>query len=226
MSLSFFRQLRALAETGELSRRGMLTSTAAAIASTLIRERLAASSEPAQARGKRVLVIGAGFAGLACADELAFAGYQVTVVEARDRVGGRVKSNTKLIKNQTLEEGGELVGPNQPTWMAYRKRFGFEFVKMESKDVDVLELGGKMKEKKQAVELYNQMNAAFSKLNDLAETVSAYTPWEYDKAKALDMQSLGDWIAGLDDKTASKECKEGMSIQFTAINGVPPAWQS
>lgn len=226
MSLSFFRGLRATAGAGEPSRRDMLTSATALVAATLIRDRLAAAPDPAPARGKRVLVIGAGFAGLACADELAFAGYEVTVVEARDRVGGRVKSNTTLIRNQTLEEGGELVGPNQPVWGAYRKRFRFEFVKMESKDIDVIELGGKAKTKKEAVALFNQMNDAFGKLNDLAEPIPAYTPWEYERAKQLDRQSLGDWIEGLDEKTASKECKACMSVQFTAINGVPPAWQS
>lgn len=227
MSLSFFRQLRAIADPNGVSRRDVLFSTGAALGGLLLQNRLAAAPEPSEEpKGKRVLVIGAGFAGLACADELAFAGYRVTVVEARDRIGGRVKSNTTLIKNQTLEEGGELVGPNQPIWNAYRKRFGFEFVKMESKDVDVIELGGKPKTKKEAVELYNQMNAAFGKLNDLAEPVPAYAPWEDDRAKELDRQSLGDWIEGLDEKVASKECKRCMSVQFTAINGVPPAWQS
>ncbi len=40
----------------------------------------------------RVVVVGAGFAGLACADELLRAGHEVVVLEARDRVGGRVWS--------------------------------------------------------------------------------------------------------------------------------------
>ena len=40
--------------------------------------------------GKRVVVLGAGIAGLVAAIELRKAGYAVTVLEAQNRVGGRV----------------------------------------------------------------------------------------------------------------------------------------
>ena len=40
----------------------------------------------------RTVVIGAGFAGLAAASALAERGHDVLVLEARDRVGGRVWS--------------------------------------------------------------------------------------------------------------------------------------
>jgi monoamine oxidase len=64
----------------KLSRRTLLGSLAALPAS-----RLAAS-----VRGKSVIVIGAGLAGLAAARDLATAGAEVTVLEARDRIGGRI----------------------------------------------------------------------------------------------------------------------------------------
>jgi monoamine oxidase len=47
---------------------------------------------PGTGSGKRVVVLGAGIAGLVAAYELQRAGYQVTVLEARNRVGGRVWS--------------------------------------------------------------------------------------------------------------------------------------
>jgi monoamine oxidase len=41
-------------------------------------------------RGARVTVVGAGTAGLACSRELTDSGFEVTVLEGRDRIGGRV----------------------------------------------------------------------------------------------------------------------------------------
>lgn len=59
----------------------------------------------------RIVVIGAGFAGLACADRLVTLGHDVTVLEARDRVGGRVWSQ-ELIPGHpdtVIERGAEFV---------------------------------------------------------------------------------------------------------------------
>jgi monoamine oxidase len=56
----------------------------------------------------RVAVVGAGFAGLACAVDLARAGADVTVFEARDRVGGRVWSDV-MPDGARFERGGEFI---------------------------------------------------------------------------------------------------------------------
>lgn len=47
----------------------------------------------AQRRAGRVIVIGAGAAGLACARDMRLAGMDVTVLEAQDRIGGRLKTS-------------------------------------------------------------------------------------------------------------------------------------
>jgi phytoene dehydrogenase-like protein len=54
-----------------------------------------------------VIVIGAGFAGLAAATELADRGVDVRVLEARDRVGGRVWSDRA--GGTVIERGAEFV---------------------------------------------------------------------------------------------------------------------
>jgi monoamine oxidase len=49
-----------------------------------------------EGNGEHVVVIGAGFAGLAAARRLSDAGVRVTVLEARDRIGGRTRTDTSL----------------------------------------------------------------------------------------------------------------------------------
>ncbi len=56
----------------------------------------------------RICVIGAGLAGLAAADAVARAGVEVIVLEARDRVGGRVWSD-RLSNGALIERGGEFI---------------------------------------------------------------------------------------------------------------------
>lgn len=53
---------------------------------------LAAEAAPAPARGGRVLVLGGGMAGLTAAFELRRRGFEVTILEAQPRVGGRIQT--------------------------------------------------------------------------------------------------------------------------------------
>jgi len=69
-----------------------------------------------------VVVIGAGLAGLAAADALHQAGVDVTVLEARDRVGGRVWSVP--FADGIVERGAEFVLPGNTAIEAVADRFG------------------------------------------------------------------------------------------------------
>ncbi|WP_427869744.1 flavin monoamine oxidase family protein [Leucobacter luti] len=80
--------------------------------------------------GKReydVVVIGAGFAGLVAARELAHAGRSVLVLEARDRVGGRTWTDRRM--GHDLELGGTWVHWVQPHTWAEMTRYGREIVR-------------------------------------------------------------------------------------------------
>jgi len=70
---------------------------------------------------QHIVIVGAGFAGLAAAYELNSLGFSVTVLEARNRVGGRVWS-TKLANGTTVELGAEWVGPGDHTIREMVKR--------------------------------------------------------------------------------------------------------
>ena len=70
-----------------------------------------------------MVVVGAGLAGLAAADALVRAGREVTVLEARDRVGGRVWSNT-LADGSVVEMGAEFILPGNDVVEATAARLG------------------------------------------------------------------------------------------------------
>lgn len=69
-------------------------------------QQLARIGEP----GERIAVVGAGIAGLTAAVHLVEAGFEVVVVEARDRVGGRIASVDADGFDRTVELGPVLVG--------------------------------------------------------------------------------------------------------------------
>jgi monoamine oxidase len=71
-----------------------------------------------------VLVIGAGFAGAIVARELRMAGLSSTILEARDRIGGRTFTATWL--GEVIELGGHYVHWTQPHIWAEMTRYGAE----------------------------------------------------------------------------------------------------
>jgi monoamine oxidase len=71
----------------------------------------------------RIAVVGAGLAGLAAADEARRAGAEVVVLEARDRVGGRVWSR-RLENGAVVEMGAEFILPGNTAVRELVSRFG------------------------------------------------------------------------------------------------------
>jgi monoamine oxidase len=73
----------------------------------------------------KVIVVGAGLAGLSAATDLADEGVEVTVLEARDRVGGRVWSIT-LTNGAVVELGAEWIMGDDRTVQELAARFGVQ----------------------------------------------------------------------------------------------------
>jgi monoamine oxidase len=72
-----------------------------------------------------IAIVGAGMAGLACADRLRHAGILATVYEAAsERVGGRVRSLSGVFPGRTIELGGEFIDYWHAVVLQYVRRFG------------------------------------------------------------------------------------------------------
>lgn len=214
-----------------LSRRQLLASAALAAASGLLAgasqaAALAGRNVPAGGgRRKKVIVVGAGFAGLSCALELAGRGHDVTVFEGRGRVGGRVVSMRDLSENAAVEAGGEWIGANHPTWLSLAERF--KLILSESPEEEglysPLYLRGNLLSEQATENLYEEMSACLSSMNDAAAAVDAAAPWNAPGAADLDRKSVADWLA---ERECSDLCKAALDAQITNDNGVPIAWQS
>jgi monoamine oxidase len=207
----------------DISRRDMLRASAAAGAGLLLSQTLGHAAH--RQAGKRVIIVGAGFGGLSAAFELKSAGYDVTVVEARERLGGRVHTLDRFIKDKTVETGGEMVGANHPVFAAFAKHFGIQFREIiYDRDAEApILLGGERLNPGAARRLWQEMREALSQINADAAKVDAYQPWNSADAATLDRRTTAQWIESL---KISDQCKLAITIQLTSINGVVPAWQS
>ncbi len=95
------------------------------------------------------IVIGAGLSGLAAAYELTKAKWNVTVLEARDRIGGRVftrrfqqpGSRPGQFPDLYCELGGEWVGNGHKQMKSLCKEFGLEPLMKHAFDFSFLETG-------------------------------------------------------------------------------------
>lgn len=176
-------------------------------------------------KGKRVVVVGAGFAGLAAAHELSSAGYDVTVVDARNRVGGRVLSFKDLVPGKNVEGGAELIGSNHPAWVAYADTFGLSFLDVtEAEDAAFpLVVGGKRIGDEQAAALWEELDATLAKMNADAMKVNADEPWASPDAAALDRRSVRSWIEA---QEGSPLLKASLDALVASDNGQATAWQS
>lgn len=86
---------------------------------------------PPSGAGPSVAIIGAGLAGLACADELKRNGLLATLYDANDRVGGRCFSLSNFFPGQVAERGGEFIDNVHKTMLGYAQQF-----KLELEDVE------------------------------------------------------------------------------------------
>ncbi|HVU85689.1 MAG TPA: FAD-dependent oxidoreductase [Pirellulales bacterium] len=215
---------RRIEAVGYLSRREFVRQSLAAGAAMLMCAAPAATYGR-QRTDRRVIVVGAGLAGLACASELRAAGYDVTVLEARDRVGGRVHTLRDFVPGKTVEAGGEFVGSNHPTWLAYAERFKLQLVDVpDTHDIDSpVILGGKRLSKLGVIAVFQQIEEVERHMTDAARSIDADEPWKSADAKELDELSVATW---LDRQELRPLVRLAIETEFISYSGVPTARES
>lgn len=108
---------------GEPTRRGLLGLAAASAAAASVLVGTTARATPGAAQdADHVIVIGGGFCGVTAARELRHRGYRVTLLEARNRLGGR--TFTSDFAGQQVDFGGTWIHWLQPHVWAEVRRYG------------------------------------------------------------------------------------------------------
>jgi monoamine oxidase len=145
-----------------------------------------------------VAVVGAGFAGITAARELQRQGIDVVLLEARDRVGGRVL-NEPIGDGKVVEVGGQWVGPGQDRLYAMARETGVETFPTHSAGENLIEFRGALKRYKGTIPRINaavlaDVGQAQAKLDRLAKRVDLEAPWRTPDAERLDSQTFWSWM--------------------------------
>jgi monoamine oxidase len=145
-----------------------------------------------------VCVIGAGFAGLTAARRLAAAGRDVIVLEARDRVGGRVW-NREMSDGTVVSAGGTWLGKGQDRMFALCQELGMAtYPQFEDGEV-LLDIEGARHRYRGLIPTFGLHHVAalglgLWRLDRMARRLPLDAPWEAPGARRLDALTLSEWV--------------------------------
>ena len=170
-----------------------------------------------------VLVVGAGLAGLTTARDLTAAGQSVLVLEARDRVGGRVV-NSAIGDGKIVEMGGQWAGPGQDRVLAMAADLGVATFPTYDAGRKVLYFNGRRGTYTGAIPRINPLvladvGQAQARFESMAKQVPLQAPWTASRAARLDSQTFETWIRR---NTASASARTLLALAAEAVFAAEP----
>jgi monoamine oxidase len=169
-----------------------------------------------------VVVLGAGLAGLAAARDLARGGADVLVLEARERVGGRVEQ-VSVDGERPVQLGGELVGSAHTAYLGLVEELGLTlattYTAVEGATTYDL-VDGVLRSEDGFPFATAEERADFERVErlfgELVETVDPDDPWSHPDASRLDGASVAGWIRSAGAAPAVVRAVEAGALSLAA----------
>lgn len=155
-----------------------------------------------------VVIVGAGASGLTAATKLRAAGTSVVVLEARDRIGGRLWTDD--IDGAMLEIGGQWVSPDQDALIETLADLGLETYERyrEGENVYIAANGERRLFEGDIfpvpAKTEGEIVGLIEKLDALVAEIDPDAPWAHPRAKELDEVSFAEWLGTQTDDEEAK----------------------
>lgn len=149
-------------------------------------------------RTAEVVVVGAGLAGLVAADKLVAAGVDVLVLEARDRVGGRLESR-RIDGGAVVDLGGQWIGPGQTNIAALLADLGVETFPTHDEGRHLVHFDGDLRRYRGTVpplgvRALADVAVGRAVLDRQVRRVLPDAPWTAAHAARADSETFASWI--------------------------------
>ena len=152
-----------------------------------------------------VCIVGAGYAGLTTARRLVQAGKTVAVLEARDRVGGRIWTQ-QLDSGATVDRGGGWLAPKHDAAHALAAEMGVSTYKTHVAGKHLLVGDGRTRAYRGLIPKISPLAVltiarAQWRIDRMAKQVPLEAPWTAERATEWDNRSLGEYLEGTGIRT-------------------------
>jgi monoamine oxidase len=166
-----------------------------------------------------VCVVGAGFAGLTAALRLQQGGKTFVVLEARDRVGGRVWTQN-LSDGSPVDRGGAWLAPKHDAAKGLVREFGVSTYKTWVKGSHLLVDGDRMRRYTGLIPKISRLAVitiaiAQAKLDWMSKRVPLDAPWSAKRAVEWDSRTVEQWLEGAGIRTTT-----GQDLFEMAVRGL------